>query len=211
MKKRKLKPAVKASLLSVISIVCLLAVLLGYSKISKKENKSNFSYVNDYIFDNYVPVISQEEKLIKPYTSEKVSVYKTFYDKDQTDEEQQKSIIYYDGTYMQNSGIDYSSDEQFDVVSSISGTVTNVSEDELLGKTIEIRTSTQIITTYQSLGEIVVKKGDKVSQGQVIGKSGTCGLYSDVKNDLHFEMYKEGQVINPEKFYNKSLKEITNS
>ena len=75
-------------------------------------------------------------------------------------------------------------------------------------KTIEIRSSTEIITTYQSLGEISVKKGDTVTQGQIIGKSGTCTLNSDVANGLHFEMYKNGQVINPEKFYDKSLKDL---
>ena len=61
---------------------------------------------------------------------------------------------------------------------------------------------------YQSLGEVLVKKGDVITQGQTIAKSGTCLLNSDVKNGLHFEMYKSGQVINPEKYYDKSLKEL---
>ena len=109
---------------------------------------------------------------------------------------------------MQNSGVDYKSDESFDETSVLSGTVSNITDDALLGKTIEIRSSTEIITTYQSLGEISVKKGDTVTQGQIIGKSGTCTLNSDVANGLHFEMYKNGQVINPEKFYDKSLKDL---
>lgn len=213
MKKRRLKPFVKISAIGVFLIVCLISI------VSLSDNKTNtvsktsddFTYVNDYIFDNYYPVVNQEEKLVKPYTSEKVSIYKNFYDKDATEEEQKNSIIYHEGIYMQNSGVDYKSDEQFDVVSSLSGTVTNVTDDTLLGKTVEIRNSSEIIIVYQSLGEVLVKKGDNVTQGQIIAKSGTCTLNSDVDNGLHFEMYKNGSVINPEKYYNKSIKELVNN
>ena len=211
MKKRRLKPFVKISAIGVFLIVCLVSI------VSLSDNKTNtvsktsddFTYVNDYIFDNYYPVVNQEEKLTKPYTSEKVSIYKNFYDKDATEEEQKNSIIYHEGIYMQNSGVDYKSDEQFDVVSSLSGTVTNVTDDTLLGKTVEIRNSSEIIIVYQSLGEVLVKKGDNVTQGQIIAKSGTCTLNNDVTNGLHFEMYKNGSVINPEKYYDKSVKDLT--
>ena len=213
MKKRRLKPFVKISAIGVFLIVCLVSI------VSLSDNKTNtvsktsddFTYVNDYIFDNYYPVANQEEKLTKPYTSEKVSIYKNFYDKDATEEEQKNSIIYHEGIYMQNSGVDYKSDEQFDVVSSLSGTVTNVTDDTLLGKTVEIRNSSEIIIVYQSLGEVLVKKGDNVTQGQIIAKSGTCTLNNDVTNGLHFEMYKNGSVINPEKYYDKSIKELVNN
>lgn len=213
MKKRKLKPFVKISVLGVTLFVFVLSVLLLTNNKSKQVMKedSSFTYVNDYIFDNYYPVINTEEKIVKPYNSENVSLYKNFYDKDATVEEQKKSIIYYEGIYMQNSGVDYKSDETFDVVASISGTVTNITEDTLLGKTIEIKNSNEITTMYQSLGEVIVKKGDTVTQGQVIAKSGACVLNSDIKQGLHFEMYKNGTVINPEKSYDKNLKDIINN
>ena len=54
-------------------------------------------------------------------------------------------------------------------------------------ETIEIKSSNDIVSSYQSLSEISVKKGDSVSQGDVIGKSGTCNINSEVKNSLHFE------------------------
>lgn len=213
MKKRKLKPFVKISVLGVTLFVFVLSVLLLTNNKSKQVMKedSSFTYVNDYIFDNYYPVINTEEKIVKPYNSENVSLYKNFYDKDATAEEQKKSIIYYEGIYMQNSGVDYKSDETFDVVASVSGTVTNITEDTLLGKTIEIKNSNEITTMYQSLGEVIVKKGDTVTQGQVIAKSGACVLNSDIKQGLHFEMYKNGTVINPEKNYDKNLKDIINN
>lgn len=212
MKKRKLKPFVKVSIVTTFLVVCLLSIsILTNDKTSNVSKNDDFVYVNDYIFDSYYPVINQEEKIIRPYTSENVSIYKNFYDKDSTEEQQQNSIIYHEGIYMQNSGVDYASEEQFDVVSTMTGTVTNVSEDTLLGKTVEIRNSNEIITTYQSLGEVIVKKGDNVTQGQVIAKSGTCTLYNDVKQGLHYEMYKNGSVINPENYYDKQLKELLNN
>lgn len=213
MKKMKLKPFVKTSILCAILIICAIAVALSQSSktslVSKDDN--NFTYVNDYIFDNYYPVVNTSEKLIKPYTSQNVSINKNFYEKEASEEIQQNSIIYYEGIYMQNSGVDYKSDEEFDVVSALSGTVTSVSEDTLLGKTIEIRNSSELILMYQCLGNVLVKKGDVIAQGQVIAKSGTCNLNKDVKQGLHLEMYKNGTVINPEKYYDKVVKEIGNN
>lgn len=212
MKKRRLKPFVKISILGVFLLVCALSVGVLTNKSSKvSKTEDGFTYVNDYIFDSYYPVVNQEEKIIRPYTSESVSIHKSFYEKDASEEDQQNSIIYHEGIYMQNSGVDYKSEEQFDVVSSLTGTVTNVSDDALLGKTIEIRNSTELIMVYQSLGEVAVKKGDTVTQGQIIGKSGVCELNNNIKQGLHFEMYKNGQVINPEKTYEKLVKDLSDN
>ena len=211
--KRKLKKNVKVLMISICAIICIgITVTLFSSKTSEVSKvDDNYTYVNDYIFDSYYPVINQEEKILRPYNSEKVSMYKNFYEKDSSEEEQQNSIIYHEGIYMQNSGVDYKSDESFDIVASLSGTVTNVTDDTLLGKTIEIRNSTELIVMYQSLGEVLVKKGDVITQGQVIAKSGACTLNSDVNQGLHFEMYKSGVVINPEKYYDKSVKDLNNN
>ncbi len=213
MKKRRLKPFVKVSILGVFLIVCLLSVVFLTDNNTNTVSVTNddFTYVNDYIFDSYYPVVKEEEKIVRPYTADEITIYKNFYDKDATEEEQQNSIIYHEGIYMQNSGVDYQSNEMFDVVASLSGTVTNVTEDTLLGNTVEIRNSNEIIIMYQSLGEVLVKKGDTVTQGQVIAKSGTCSLNSDVKQGLHFEMYKNGSVINPEKYYDKSIKDLVSN
>lgn len=210
MKKRKLKPFVKISLLLVVLLVCSIGISTLINNKTKTVSKQNddFTYVNDYIFDNYYPVVNQDEKIKRPYSSEKVSVYKAFYEQDASEEEQKNAIIYHEGIYMQNSGVTYKADETFDVLASISGTVTNVSDDTLLGKTVEIRNSTELIVLYQSLGEVVVKKGDTVSQGQIIGKSGNCTLNNDIANGLHFEIYKNGSVINPEKYFDKSIKDL---
>lgn len=211
MKKKRLKPAVKITIALVVLLISVLTItsLVNNKTALVSKTKDDFTYVNDYIFDSYYPVVNQDEVVSRPYNSDKVSIYKSFYDKDAKEEDQQKSLIYHEGIYMQNSGVDYSSDEQFDITAAISGTVSNITDDPLLGKSLEIKNSSEIITLYQSLSEVSVKKGDAISQGQVIGKSGTCNLYPDNKNLLHFEMYKNGTIVNPETYYDKSVKELT--
>ena len=213
MKRRKLKKEIKITLIVSTLLITILSVSsLLFNKVENVTKLSDdFTYVNDYIFDNYYPVVKNDEVIIRPYTSDKVVLYKNFYEKEASKEIQQNSIIYYEGIYMQNSGVDYKSDESFDIVSSLDGTVTNITDDPLMGKTLEIRNSTEIIVMYQSLGEVLVKKGDVISQGDIIGKSGTCSINSDVANSLHFEIYKNGTVINPENYFDKKLKELINN
>ena len=209
MKKLKLKSVVKKTIITAfLLIVVTFSMFLLTKNTPSKTVKDKYVYVNDYIFDNYYPVINQEEKAILPYKDESVKINKNFYDLNDTEENQQKSIVYHEGIYMQNSGIDYISDNSFDIISVFSGTITNVSEDSLLGKTLEVKVSNDITMLYQCLSETNVKKGDVIVQDDVIGKSGSCSLYGNEKNNLHIEMYKNGSVINPLKVYNKSIKEI---
>lgn len=212
MKKRRLKPFVK--IIAICSIfVFLSGTLVLIESITEPvyEETNDYTYVDNYMFDDSYPVVMSEEQILKPYVSDKVNIYKNFYNKDANEEEQKKSIVYHEGIYMQNSGIDYKSEEQFDVIASLSGTVTNVSEDTLLGKTIEITNSSEVTIMYQSLGEVLVKKGDTIVQGQIIAKSGSCKLHSDVTNLLHLEIYKNGTLINPEQYYNVSINELLNN
>ena len=109
MKKRKLKPFVKVTIISVLFVAFVVtAGVLTANQTMKASNMDNdYVYVNDYIFDSYYPVVNQDEKIQRPYQAENISVYKNFYEEDASEEEQQNSIIYHEGIYMQNSGVDY--------------------------------------------------------------------------------------------------------
>ena len=85
-----------------------------------------------------------------------------------------------------------------------------VKEDELLGKIIEIRHSNELVSVYQSLSEVNVKENDKVLANQVIGKSGTNELDKDMGNHLHFELYVNGQVVDPTLYLNKEVQTSEN-
>lgn len=176
---------------------------------SRFETPDDMQYVDrEIVTDNeYVPVVNQVNTILRPYLNESVTISKSFYDYESASSSQENSIIFYENTYMQNSGTDYTFKEQFDIVSVLDGTVIDVSDNEILGKTIKIRHNNDLVSTYQSLSEITVKKDDTVLRGQVIGKSGNCRLYS-TDNNLHFELYYQGKNIDPEKYYNKTQDEL---
>mgnify|MGYP003298010457 CR=1 FL=1 len=108
---------------------------------------------------------------------------------------------------MQNSGVDYKHTEVFEVVSILDGTVIEVTDNEILGKTIKIRHNNDLVSTYQSLSQVNVNVDDVVVRNQVIGTSGTCKLYGTDSN-LHFELTYQGKNINPEEYYDKTTDEL---
>ena len=121
-------------------------------------------------------------------------------------QKQLNSILVHDSTYIQNTGIDFASENTFDVISVLEGTVENVKDDEMTGKMIEVKNDDGYTVIYQSLSEVDVKKGDIISQGQQIGKSGINELDKNIGNHLHFEVYKNGQSINPQSYINMDVK-----
>lgn len=207
MKRKKLKSFVLPSLL----MIAITGVIFGTAIISNNMNKStesveqNLEYVSSVILDNDIAVINTTTKVINPYTDQSVTIGKYYYDYKGEASAQEKSIIYHDDTYMQNSGVDFVSENVFDVVAVLEGTVTDVKDDETLGKIIEVKHNNEYISIYQSLSEVSVKKGDTVTQGQVLGKSGTNELDKEMGNHLHFEFYVNGQVVDPTGYLNKEL------
>lgn len=157
---------------------------------------------------NDVPVVNTEPQIIRPYTNGNVKLVKSFYDYQSDNKEQEESILYYGDTYMQNSGADYATDAEFEVVSILDGTVTEVVEDEVMGKTIKITHNNDLVSVYQSMGTIDIKVNDSVTQGMIIGKSGTNNISSDLGNHLHFELYHKGSVVNPENYFGKLLGDL---
>ena len=208
MKRRKLKPYVLQSIL----LIAIASIIFGTAALSNSLKQTNedardevLSYVSNVILEEAEPVINTKEKMISPYTDQTVTVGKSYYDYKADAATQEKSIIYHDNTYLQNSGTDFISENVFDVVSVLEGSVTDVKEDNALGKIVEIKHDNGYVSIYQSLSEVSVKKGDMVTQGQVIGKSGTNELDKDMGKHLHFELYVNGQVVDPTLYLNKEI------
>jgi stage II sporulation protein Q len=211
MYQKKLKPFVLPLIYSVVIITLLTSVLFLRRAVETtvfEEKGRDFIYVIKNIFGNHVPVVGSEKVIIRPYTDTNVKIVKHFYDYQADAEKQEKSLVYYGNTYIQNSGVDYSGPENFEVISILDGSVINVADDDLLGKIVEIRHSNDLISVYQSLSEVTVKKGDNVSQSQVIGKSGTSNIAVDLKDHLHFEILYKGKVVDPETLYDKTIKDL---
>ena len=132
---------------------------------------------------------------------------KNYYDY-KSEETQENSIIYYENTYMQSSGIAYGGVDKFDIVAVLDGIVTVVKEDELLGTIVEIKHDNNMYSLYQSVSDVKVKENDQVVQGTIIASSGTSALQKDLGSHVYFEIIVNNNTINPELSYGKSINEL---
>ena len=125
-----------------------------------------------------------------------------------SDEEKQNAIIYYNDTYIQNTGVLYKASESFDVISILDGTVISVKKDEVLGNVVEVKHSNNMISTYQGLSTVNVKKDQLLKQGDAIGKSGNLNISEQIENGLLFELIYDGKIVNPENYFDKKINEL---
>lgn len=208
-KKLRIRPYVFPTIY--LTLVLVLMGVVYYNSLTNKsysKNDENLRYVTTLDLLDTIEVSKSAEIMLRPYTEEKVTIGKSFYDYRESNEKQENSIVYYEGTYIQNSGVDYVYKDVFDVVSCLNGTVLNVEKTELMGYVVEIKYDNDIILSYQSLSEVNVQKDDQIYQGQLLGKSGKSVIGNELGNHLHLEMYYDGQIINPEEYYDKDIKGI---
>lgn len=207
--KRQLKRSVVYSLYG-ISFTFLVAgvVLLGFA--AKKASEPTFDFVSKSIFDyeEEIQVVNSGEVLLRPYLDQNVKIVKNYYDYKGESSNQENSLIYYQNTYIQSSGVSYSNGDKFDVVSVLEGTVKEVKEDTTLGNSITIEHNNGIVSVYQSVTNITVKPGDVINSGYVIGTSSTSNISSDLNNHLYFELIVDGICVNPENYYDKQISEL---
>ena len=202
-----IKKKVRLKLVPLMIVVLFVPILMTvvFLNINMKTETIEPDYVTETIVEDILPVINQTKKIIRPYQDNTVRVLKNFYDYQSDETLQKSSIIVHDNNYIQNSGVDYGKDTEFEVISILEGTVVNVKEDDSLKGTVEIKHENGFISVYQSLKDIKVKKDQVISQGQVLGTATTNELDKDLGNHLHFELIVSGQNVNPEIYLDKEL------
>ena len=210
MKVRRLRKFVIPTIYTIALAALFISILIiGKTYNSFTNEDINSHVVNAIVDDDSKAVMNEtENKMIKPFANDNVTISKNFYDKDATEEEQQNSLIYYENTYMQNSGVLYTSENAYDIVATLDGKISDIKTDDILGNVIEIDHDNEIKTVYQSVDNIKVKVGDEVKQGDVIATSGANKLNNTNKNCLLFEVYHNGTTIDPEDFYNMNIEDL---
>lgn len=161
-----------------------------------------------------LPVTSADETIKMPVANvDEVEVIGYFYDVNASQEEQEAALVYYNNTYYQNKGIDLASKdkETFDVTAALSGTVTKVEEDELLGYVVQISHDKDVVTHYQSLANVAVSEGSQIKQGDVIGQAGRNMYNKDAGIHVHFEIRHKDVPVNPLNYINQSLQTLLDS
>ena len=100
-----------------------------------------------------------------------------------------------DGYNATHRAIDIPAPHGTSVLAADGGTVIYAGLSGSYGNHVKIRHSNGYVTLYAHMSSISVKQGDKVFQGQELGKVGSTGRSTG--NHLHFELIQNGVQINP--------------
>lgn len=101
--------------------------------------------------------------------------------------------------YMVHTGVDIQGALDARVQAAAAGTVVDTYRDDRLGWSVKINHGNGFVTTYSNLSDkILVESGDVVKQGDIIGGIGDTSLFESADGShLHFEMEKDGSLVNP--------------
>jgi murein DD-endopeptidase MepM/ murein hydrolase activator NlpD len=94
-----------------------------------------------------------------------------------------------------HNGVDIDAGQGALISSVLEGEITEVQSSKTYGKYVKIEHGNGLSTVYAHCSELIAKKGQKVSKGEVIASVGNTGL--SIGSHLHFEIWKGGQALDP--------------
>ncbi|MCP4020531.1 MAG: M23 family metallopeptidase [Desulfobacteraceae bacterium] len=97
-----------------------------------------------------------------------------------------------------HSGLDISNKSGKNIVATANGTVSYAGRKMLIGKIIILDHGYGRITKYGHLKKILVKRGQKIKRGDIIGKIGNTGRSTGPH--VHYEVRINGTPVNPLKY-----------
>ncbi len=103
------------------------------------------------------------------------------------------------GVYKLHTGVDLRASKGTKIYAANSGTVTTAGYNTAYGYYVVINHGGGVATLYAHMSKMAVSKGQKVTQGTIIGYVGSTG-YSTGPH-LHFEVIKNGDYTNPISMY----------
>jgi stage II sporulation protein Q len=198
----------------------LLSVVVWYQNIDnqipdaqKKQDGTEDFVPNLHDGDDAQSVLDQQEVIKTPVTEadqDQAEIVTKFYDYNAEKADQENALVLYNNRYYQSTGVDIATadDDAFEVTAALSGTVEEVKEDPLLGNVVSLTHENDVKTYYASLGDIAVKAGDEVKQGDKLGVAGKNLFGKDVGTHVHFQLRKDDKVVNPESFFNQPVSKL---
>ncbi|MEZ5491392.1 MAG: M23 family metallopeptidase [Gammaproteobacteria bacterium] len=105
-------------------------------------------------------------------------------------------------TYHQ--GIDFSSEKGSHIKAVAGGVVTWSAQKSGYGMMVEINHGNGFETRYAHADQLLVEIGEIVDKGQTIGLVGSSGRSTGPH--LHFEVYKNGRVVDPASYINRTIR-----
>lgn len=107
------------------------------------------------------------------------------------------------GYWREHKGLDFTAPQGSPVYATGDGVIDEAHFSVSYGQVIYIDHGFGFETRYAHLTEFIVKKGEKVKRGQVIGYVGNTGL--SYSTHLHYEVLFKGDQINPINFFQRDL------
>ena len=102
-----------------------------------------------------------------------------------------------------HNGMDFTANTGTEIYATGDGVVVKAGRATGFGNVVYIDHGFGYETRYAHMNKFNTKKGRKVKRGDVIGYVGNTGLSSGPH--LHYEVHKNGTVINPVNFYHGDL------
>ena len=96
-----------------------------------------------------------------------------------------------------HNGTDFATPNGTRVLSTGDGVVTRVGNHPYAGRYVDIKHGGQYKTRYLHLQRVLVRRGQSISRGQVIARSGNSGRSTGPH--LHFELHVNGRPVDPMK------------
>ena len=96
-------------------------------------------------------------------------------------------------------GVDIAATPNESVLAALDGTVILSTYTAETGYLIEVQHGQDFITVYKHCGSLLKKEGDEVKGGEAIALVGNTGTLTTGPH-LHFELWRKGRAVNPEKY-----------
>lgn len=196
--------------IGIIAVMVLCSTLVVSGVKTYLLNRQEMKFTIDNVFDeDTTPVVKTETNIIvKPYISDSVKVGRYFYDFESDEKKQENSLILYEDTYMQNNGVDYVDNKNFDVVAILDGEIISIEDSEVYGKVVTIKHNDNLKSVYSNVDGVLVTVGYKIHQGEIFAMSAKPKLKSDYESMLHFEVFYKESAIDPENMYTMSVSDF---
>lgn len=107
------------------------------------------------------------------------------------------------GYWRPHKGLDFTAPKGSPIYATGDGVIDEAHYSDSFGNVVYIDHNFGFETRYAHMTEFIVKKGEHVKRGQIIGYVGNSGL--SVATHLHYEVLFKGNQINPINFFQRDL------
>lgn len=106
----------------------------------------------------------------------------------------------FSGKPAQHNGVDIGAPSNTPVIAPARGTVVVVRYDTNMGNVVKIDHGFDFQTEYRHLEKALVREGQSVKRGEIIGHVGNTGLLSTGPH-LHYQVLVNDRAVNPQEFF----------